>query len=51
MILQLLEDEARRCELGERAKKVLEQESGATQRVMERLRELLGAQVPVRARA
>jgi 3-deoxy-D-manno-octulosonic-acid transferase len=51
VILQLLEDEARRCELGERAKKVLEQESGATQRVMERLRELLGAQVPVRARA
>ncbi len=47
-ILELLGDDARRRQLGEAAKRVLEQESGATRRVLEHIAELLepGVQKP-----
>jgi len=47
---QLLEDSARRRELGEAAKQVLEQESGATQRILALVRAWLEADAPARAR-
>jgi len=47
-MLELLEDEAARRQMGERAKQVLERESGATRRVLVHIRELLGAVIAVR---
>jgi 3-deoxy-D-manno-octulosonic-acid transferase len=47
-VSELLEDSARRRELGEKAKKVVEQAAGATERVLVRIRELLRADAPVR---
>lgn len=47
--LELLGNEARRRELGEKAKQVLEQASGATERVLEQIRELLDSEVSLRA--
>ena len=49
-ILQLLADEERRHQLGAAARKVLEQESGATKRTIEQIAELLDAGVHTRAR-
>lgn len=48
-VLELLENPARRRQLGEAARKVLEQESGATQRILERLSEWLDVSRPSRA--
>jgi 3-deoxy-D-manno-octulosonic-acid transferase len=50
-VLELLDDEARCRLLGQRAKHVLEQASGATERVLGHVRELLEADVAVRAGA
>jgi len=47
--LELLDDTPRRLQLGERARHVLAQASGATERVLVRVRELLRADAPVRA--
>ncbi len=47
--LELFEDPARRRQLGEKAKQVLEQASGATERVLEHLKGLLEADEPIRA--
>ena len=44
--LALLQDDARRRELGERARQVVEQEAGATPRVLEHIRALLAAEDP-----
>ncbi len=49
--LELLENSARRRQLGERAKQVLEKSSGATERVLDHIRDLLDAEVPLRAGA
>ena len=46
--LELLEDSVPRRRLGERAKQVLEQASGATERVLVRIRDLLEAEAPLR---
>ncbi len=46
--LELLEDGWLRRELGKRAKQVLEQESGATERILEHLREWLRVDMPAR---
>ncbi len=47
--LELLDDTPRRLQLGERARRALAQASGATERVLVRVRELLRADAPVRA--
>jgi 3-deoxy-D-manno-octulosonic-acid transferase len=47
--LKLLEDGVGRQRMGEKAKQVLERESGATRRVLEHIRELLDAGVPLGA--
>lgn len=49
--LELLDDSERRRRLGERAKQVLQQASGATPRVVARIRELVEAGAPARAGA
>ena len=49
-ILELLGDGERRHQLGAAARKVLEQESGATQRTLEHIAELLDADVHTRAK-
>jgi 3-deoxy-D-manno-octulosonic-acid transferase len=49
VVLKLLEDGAARRRMGEKAKQVLERESGATARVLEDIRELLDGGVPLRA--
>jgi 3-deoxy-D-manno-octulosonic-acid transferase len=48
-VLDLFEDDQRRRKLGENAKRVLAQSSGATRRVAEHIQELLEAEVPIRA--
>lgn len=49
-ILELLEDEPRRRQLGERAKQVLERESGATERILCYVKEALGEAASMTAR-
>ena len=44
--LELLQDDARRRELGAKARQVVEQEAGATPRVLEHIRALLAAEGP-----
>ncbi len=47
--LRLFEDASARRQLGENAKRVLEQHSGAIRRVVSHLRNLLEVELPVRA--
>lgn len=49
-MLELLDDDSRRRELGERAKQTLERESGATERVLEHVRDALGHSASLHAR-
>ncbi len=49
-ILELLADDNRRHQLGEAAKRTFDQESGATQRTLEHIADLLGPGVHARAR-
>jgi 3-deoxy-D-manno-octulosonic-acid transferase len=51
VLLNLLADPPGRRAMGERAKRLLEQESGATRRVLNEIRRLLEAEVPLRAGA
>jgi 3-deoxy-D-manno-octulosonic-acid transferase len=46
--LGLLDDEAARRQMGERARQVLEREAGATRRALGFIREFLGAEIPAR---
>ncbi len=46
----LLQDEGRRRKMGDRARQLMEQGSGATQRTMEQLRTLLGVAIPTHTR-
>ncbi|HZP02065.1 MAG TPA: 3-deoxy-D-manno-octulosonic acid transferase [Terriglobia bacterium] len=50
-LLALLHDEKRSHELGGRARKLLEREGGATARVINQIREILGTEAAVRAKA
>ena len=48
-VLELLGNAARRRELGQAAKQVLEHHAGATERVLEHMKEWLGAGIPTPA--
>lgn len=50
-VVELLQDERRSQALGERARRLLERESGATDRVMNQIREILRAEAAVSAKA
>jgi 3-deoxy-D-manno-octulosonic-acid transferase len=50
-LLALLHDKSHAHDLGERARKLLEREGGATARVMNQIREILGAEAAVRAKS
>jgi 3-deoxy-D-manno-octulosonic-acid transferase len=49
--LELLDDEAGRRKLGERARQILEREAGATRRTLGYIRELLGAEISTSQKA
>ena len=51
MLLELLDDEPRRRELGERARQTTERESGATQRILAIINNALNEAAPLPARA
>jgi len=49
-ILELMDDEVARRQLGEKARQIVEQQSGATRRVLEHIRELLKTETPLHPR-